>query len=100
MAHAFKGDKVSTQLIASKSRLAPIKETIQKLELLGNLINLRRLINSVSKDLSFNDIDYWTDSNSHWSGYQQSKKNPKHLLKIECKRYKKSRMFLNGFTAI
>ena len=61
-----KGGKVSVHLIASKSRLAPIKETtIPRLELLGNLI-LSRLMNSVknalSKTLSFNDFYFWTDS--------------------------------------
>ena len=56
----FKSGKVFVHLIASKSRLAPIKETnIPRLELLGNLI-LNRLIQSVrnalSKILSFGDF--------------------------------------------
>ena len=62
----FKGSKVSVHLIASKSSLAPIKETtIPRLELLGNLI-LSRLMNSVkstlSKTLSFYDFYFWADS--------------------------------------
>ena len=41
----FKAGKISGHLIASNSRLAPIKKaTIQKLELFGDLI-LRRIIN-------------------------------------------------------
>ena len=62
----FKGGKISVLLIASKSRLAPIKETtIPRLELIGILIQ-SRLMNSVknalSKTFSFDNFYFWIDS--------------------------------------
>ena len=48
----FKSDTVSVDLVTSKSRLAPIKDsTIPRLELLGNLL-LSRLMDSVKKSIS------------------------------------------------
>ena len=61
-----KSSNITTNLIASKSRVAPIKPTtIPRLELLGNLL-LARLMKNVKKALQ--NLDYtvkrcfWTDS--------------------------------------
>ena len=64
--------KVSVHLVATKSRLAPIKSTtIPRLELLGNLV-LSILMNSVknalSKTISISDCYFWTDSQVHFLG--------------------------------
>ena len=56
----------SVHLVASKSRLAPIKSTtISRLELLGNVL-LSRLMasvkNALSKIINISNYFYWTDS--------------------------------------
>ena len=61
-----KGGNVSVNLIASKSRPAPMKQnTISCLELLGNIL-LTRLTNSVknapSKCILISNCYFWTDS--------------------------------------
>ena len=60
-----KAGNVSVNLIASKSRLSPIKQsTIPRLELLGNIL-LSRLMNSVrnvlSKCILISNCYFWTD---------------------------------------
>ena len=60
-------NEVSVNLVAAKSRVAPIKGgmTIPKLELMGNLV-LSRLMQSVKNALEkifqFSNVLYWTDS--------------------------------------
>ena len=61
-----KRGNVSVNLIASKSRLAPMKQnTIPRLEFLGNIL-LSRLMNSVKSALSkcilISNCYFWTDS--------------------------------------
>ena len=61
---AINKDKVSTQLICSKSRVAPLKQqTIPRLELCGATL-LAKLMNIVRDSLAMNinESYYWTDS--------------------------------------
>ena len=73
---------IATRLVASKTRLSPIKkQTIPHLELLGAVI-LSRLTTTVLKALpeQVNRINYWVDSrtvlcwiqnNKHWKQYMK-----------------------------
>ena len=61
-----KGNRYESNLIASKSRVAPVKKlTIPRLELMGALI-MTRLMNTVkaalATQISFNSFWYWSDS--------------------------------------
>lgn len=56
---------IETCVVASKTRVAPVKtQTIPRLELLGALISAR-LVNSISRALPIDDeveVTFWTDS--------------------------------------
>ena len=62
--HEYQDGSITTRLIASKTRLAPLKTlSIPRLELLGALIGLR-LANQVCSALAIpsNSVTYWVDS--------------------------------------
>jgi len=62
--HKFEDGSVTTRLIASKTRLAPLKTvSIPRLELMGALIGLR-LANQVCSalDIPSSNVTYWVDS--------------------------------------
>ena len=55
----------SVYLVASKSRLAPIKNTIPRLELLGTILLgwlMASVKNALSKVINISNYFYWTDS--------------------------------------
>lgn len=76
----YDGGSVQVQLVASKSRVAPIKEqSIPRLELLGAVI-LARLCSKIKATIGELDTTYWVDSmttlcwiknEKHWKQYVQ-----------------------------
>lgn len=59
---------LQSNLLISKTKLAPIKTlSIPRLELLGALMLTRIIKHLISElDLNLNDIFYWTDSTVAW----------------------------------
>ena len=60
----YKSGKISVKLLSSKSRVAPVKQTIPRLELLGALLLSRLMLwvrNFLKDELLF-DVYYWCDS--------------------------------------